>query len=145
MTDTQADVTIASKRATLPVVLRSVTNLVRACGCSFSKDATQLLVNSVGDVTEFIVRNNRLLVIPSEVSKRIGGGTIKLTKSWMESFIGQLDVPKADRQKYINSVTAALTMCIESACSATKRMRQASKSPIVNEDILGMFLKHYTH
>lgn len=143
--DAQPDITVAKNRTALPIVLRTIKSIASICGCSMSGDAVQVLVDSVNPITRSIVRNNRLLVVSHEVSSRLGAATVVLNKSYMDSLLGQLDVPKIDRPKYINSVKAAITMCIESSCTATKKMRDSSKTPIVPDYMIGTFVKHYTY
>ena len=140
-TEPQPDVSIAAKKLTQPIVLTSVNNLVKGCHCSISRDAKQLLMDNAADIVTYVVEQQRLYQIPKQTDLQLGGMRIRLTKSWIDKKLGELEVPRIDRSKYAQSVAAALTMIVSNSCNATKTLRVKSKSPIVSADLMQHFIR----
>lgn len=128
------------KKQPLSLNQTSVKAIVRKCRCSLSRDALVDLIDVVKYITEYIVRQERIYKVPPELCEFIGDSRVTLTKSYMNTLLGSLNVIKSDRQRYIDSVSSALTIAVCNACAATSKLRPGSKTPIVPKEVLHNFL-----
>jgi hypothetical protein len=139
--DVDVDVVVAKKRATLPINVTSVKNVVKQCGCSISADAISSLLATVEDLTRYVVQQQRIYHVSAQLTEKLDGKSVKLTKSVIEVWLGQLDVGRQDRPKFAASVSAALTTAVANACFATKRIRgKSADKPIVQAEVIEHFL-----